>query len=127
MLFRSTVGRPKSPQDHAVAPAKYVTQPRPGIVAGESSPAHGYPRVYVASGKSAPTRSVGGKVVHLPYTELLKPDGSPKPAAEMWKVLAKAGVPRYAEIVTFADEPGEAAANYYLLRLMGLPDVKVQL
>jgi len=123
----TTVGRPRSPQDPAVAPAVYAAQARSGIVAGESSATHGYPRVYVASGKGVPVRSVDGKLVHLPYTELLKPDGSPKPAAEMWKVLAKAGVPRYSEIVTFSDEPGEAAANYYLLRLMGLPDVKVQL
>ena len=42
-------------------------------------------------------------------------------------LLVKAGVPRYAELVTFADEPGEAAANYYLLKLMGFPDVKVLL
>jgi hypothetical protein len=34
--------------------------------------------------------------VHVPYTELLNANGTPKPAAEIWKVLAKAGVPRYA-------------------------------
>ena len=33
-------------------------------------------------------------------------------------------MPRYAEIVTFSDDPGEAAVNYYLLKLMGYPDVK---
>jgi thiosulfate/3-mercaptopyruvate sulfurtransferase len=123
----TVVGRPKSPQELAVAPAVYAAEPRNGIVAAKAPPAHGYPRVYLASGKALPARAVEGKVVHVPYTDLLKADGSPKPAAEMWKVLAKAGLPRYAEIVTIADEPGEAAANYYLLRLMGMPDVKVQL
>ena len=44
---------------------------------------------------------------------------------ELWSLLSKAGVPRYAEIVCIADRPGEAAAMYYLLRLMGYPDVKV--
>ena len=34
-------------------------------------------------------------------------------------------MPRYAEIVSFSDEPGEAAANYFILKLMGYPDVKV--
>jgi hypothetical protein len=40
-------------------------------------------------------------------------------------VLAKAGVPRYAGVVTFSDDPGEAAANYYVLQLMGFTDVRV--
>ena len=39
--------------------------------------------------------------------------------------LVKAGVPRYAEIISIADDPGEAAANYFILKLMGYPDVKV--
>ncbi len=39
--------------------------------------------------------------------------------------LSKAGVPRYAEIICFSDEPGEAAVNYFILKLMGYPDVKV--
>ena len=37
----------------------------------------------------------------------------------------KAGVPRYAEIISFSDDPGEAAANYFVFKLMGYPDVKV--
>jgi hypothetical protein len=39
--------------------------------------------------------------------------------------LVKAGVPRYAELVSFSEDPGEAAANYFILKLMGYPDVKV--
>ena len=42
-------------------------------------------------------------------------------------LLSKAGVPRYAELVSVSDDPGEAAANYYLLKLMGFPDVKAVL
>ena len=34
-------------------------------------------------------------------------------------------MPRYAELVCFSDDPGDAAVNYYILRLMGYPDVKV--
>ena len=44
---------------------------------------------------------------------------------EIWATLRKAGVPRYAEIICVSDDPGEAAANYVVLRLMGYPDVKV--
>jgi thiosulfate/3-mercaptopyruvate sulfurtransferase len=51
--------------------------------------------------------------------------GAPKAAKDMWAVLTKAAVPRYAELVSVADEPGEAAASYVLLKMMGYPDVKV--
>jgi 3-mercaptopyruvate sulfurtransferase SseA len=82
--------------------------------------------VFLASGKKAPAKApADGKVVHVPYSDLLDAGGKPKSAAEIWKALAKAGVPRYAEIVCISDDPGEAAANYYLLRMMGFPDVKV--
>jgi 3-mercaptopyruvate sulfurtransferase SseA len=39
----------------------------------------------------------------------------------------KAGISRYAELICYSEDPGEAAANYYLLKLMGFPDVKVML
>lgn len=44
---------------------------------------------------------------------------------QAWILLAKAGVPRDAEIVAFADDPGEAAVNYCVLKLMGFADVKL--
>jgi thiosulfate/3-mercaptopyruvate sulfurtransferase len=113
------VGAPKSPQEFAVALATYA--PRPETAKAPSV----YPKVFVASGKTLPDKPREGKVVHVPYTELLNPNGTPKAAAEIWKALAKAGVPRYAEIVVFADDPGEAAINYFVLKMMGFPDVKV--
>jgi 3-mercaptopyruvate sulfurtransferase SseA len=65
--------------------------------------------------------------VHVPYTQLLDAAGRPKPAGELWTLLDKAGVPRYAPIVTVADDPGEAAVAWIVLRLMGYADVKVML
>ena len=79
----------------------------------------------LASGKSLPAKVPDGKVVHVPYTELLNPNGTPKAASDIWNTLVKAGVPRYAEIISFSDDAGEAAANYFILKLMGYPDVKV--
>jgi thiosulfate/3-mercaptopyruvate sulfurtransferase len=64
-------------------------------------------------------------VIHVPYTDLLNADGTPKAAKDLWNIFAKAGVPRYAEIITVADEAGEAAVNYFIFKLMGFPDVKV--
>jgi 3-mercaptopyruvate sulfurtransferase SseA len=121
------VGKPTKPTDMAVMPAKY--EPAPGAPASFASPAkagdQALSRVYIASGAAVPARAVDGKVVHVPYTELLRPDGAPKAAKDIWAVLSKAGVPRYAELVTYSDDPGEAAVNYYLLKLMGFPQARL--
>jgi len=85
-----------------------------------------YPKVYLATGKALPAKVPEGKVIHLPYTELVDANGAPKPAKDLWSILTKAGVSRYAEIVAVSEEPGEAAANYFILKLMGYPDIKVQ-
>ena len=120
------VGKPTKPTDMTVAPVNYVATAREGITtAGAKASEATYPRVFIASGAAVPARAVDGKVIHVPYTQLLKPDGTPKAARDIWAVLAKAGVPRYAEIVSYSDDPGEAAANYYILKLMGFPDLKV--
>jgi 3-mercaptopyruvate sulfurtransferase SseA len=72
-----------------------------------------------------PVKTQDGKVVHVPYTDLLNSDGTPKAAKDIWKILTEAGIPRYAELICFSDEPGEAAVNYFILKLMGYPDIKV--
>ena len=85
-------------------------------------------KVFIASGGNIPaTKAVDGKIVHVPYTDLVNANGSPKAAGDIWNVLAKAGVPRYAEIILYSDEPGESAVNYFIMKLMGYPDVKVLL
>ncbi|MBK8739892.1 MAG: hypothetical protein IPM02_10270 [Betaproteobacteria bacterium] len=122
----TTVGPRKSPQDLAVPITTYPANVRQGIVARGAQGAPGpYPKIYLASGRTAPAKAPDGKVIHLPYTDLLNPGGTPKPANDIWNILVKAGLPRYAEIICFADDPGEAAANYFILKLMGFPDVKV--
>jgi 3-mercaptopyruvate sulfurtransferase SseA len=63
-------------------------------------------------------------VVHVPYTKLLNVDITPRAAKVIWKILVKVGVPKHVEIVCFSDDPGEAAVNYLVLKLMGYPDVK---
>jgi thiosulfate/3-mercaptopyruvate sulfurtransferase len=116
----------KPPQGMFTPPTTYPVNVRPGIVTSDLQSAQGpYPKVYIASGKSLPAKVPDGKVIHVPYTELLNANGTPKAAKDIWTTLAKAGVPRYAELISISDEPGEAAANYFILKLMGYPDVKV--
>jgi thiosulfate/3-mercaptopyruvate sulfurtransferase len=122
----TVVGPRKTPKDIAVPATNYPPKLRPGIVINDPSSTKGqYPKVFVASGKNMSAKARDGKVVHVPYTDLLNADGTPKPAKDIWNILVKAGVPRYAEIITFADDPGEAAVNYFILKLMGYPDIKV--
>jgi 3-mercaptopyruvate sulfurtransferase SseA len=109
-----------------IVPTVYPVNLRSGIVTSNpQSPQELYPKVYIASGRSLPAKLPDGKIIHVPYTELLNANGTPKAANDIWNTLVKAGVPRYAEIISISDDPGEAAANYFVLKLMGYPDVKV--
>jgi 3-mercaptopyruvate sulfurtransferase SseA len=123
----TTAVRPKMGfGDVAIPPKTYLVKIRKDVViAAAKSTAGVYPRVFIASGKDVPAKAQDGKVVHVPYTDLLNADGTPKAAKDIWNILAKAGVPRYAELVCFSDDPGEAAVNYFILKLMGYPDIKV--
>ena len=122
----TVVGPKKGPRDVSIPPTTYPETFRRDVVITDPKSTHGlYPKVYIASGKDVPAKSQDGKVVHVPYTDLLNADGTPKAAKDIWTILAKAGVPRNAELVCFSDDPGEAAVNYFILKLMGFPDIKV--
>lgn len=122
----TAVGPKKGPGDLSIPPAAYPSRSRAGVIVADAKGTQGaYPKVFVASGASVAASAPDGKVVHVPYTDLLNDDGTPKAAKELWKILAKAGVPRYAELVCYSDDMGEAAVNYFVLKLMGYPDVKV--
>ena len=122
----TVVGPKKAPRDLSIPPTTYVAKVHSDLILTDPKSSRGlYPKVFIASGKEIPARAQDGKVVHVPYTELLNADGTPKAAKDIWNILAKAGVPRYAELVCFSDDPGEAAANYFILKLMGFPDIKV--
>jgi 3-mercaptopyruvate sulfurtransferase SseA len=120
------VGAKKTPKDLAVPATVYRSALRPGVLIGDAGSTQGqFSKVFMASGKTPPAKAPDGKVIHLPYTDLLNADGTPKAAKDLWKILAKAGVPRYAEIIMVAEDPGEAAIGYFIFKLMGFPDVKV--
>ncbi len=121
----TVVGMKKYPQDISIPPTNYPVNPRQEIIITELNSTQGiYPKIFIASGKNEPA-AVDSNIVHLPYTGLLNEDGTPKAAKDIWNILVKSGVPRYAELICTSDDPGEAAVNYFILRLMGYPDVKV--
>lgn len=61
----------------------------------------------------------------LAPAQFIDAGGRPKPAKEIWKLLERAALPRYAQLLLVAKEPGDAAMNYAVLRLMGFADLKV--
>lgn len=123
------VGARKPPLDPTIAPVDYQARPRAVLMSSAAlaakPPAHGMPRVYLALGLHPPGPELPGKLVHLPYAQLLHAGGKPKPAHELWSLLSKAGLPRHAQVVAIGDDAGEAAIGYYLLRLMGFADVRL--
>jgi thiosulfate/3-mercaptopyruvate sulfurtransferase len=122
----TVVAAKKGPHDTSIPPTTYPDNFRKGVVITDPNSTHGlYPKVFIASGKDVPAKAEDGKVVHVLYTDLLNADGTPKAAKDIWTILSKAGVPRYAELVCYSDDPGEAAVDYFILKLMGFPDVKV--
>lgn len=122
----TAVGPKRPGQPLAIPTTTYPVDLRSGVIIADPNAMQGvYPKVFIASGKDMPSKPQAGKVVHLPFTDLLNPDGTPKAAKDIWNTLSKAGVPRYAQLVCFSDDPGEAAVNYFILRLMGFPDVRV--
>ena len=124
----TVVGPKRAKEDLAVPARAYPLRLRDGVAMHEVAPMQGVDaRVFLVSGNTLPAKMPQGKVIHVPYTELLNADGKPKAAKEIWSRLAKAGLPRYAEIVCVSDDPGEAAVNYFILKLMGFADVKVLL
>ncbi|MGE5741227.1 MAG: hypothetical protein ACM32H_04245, partial [Candidatus Aminicenantes bacterium RBG_16_66_30] len=122
----TVVGPKKGLRDLSIPPTTYAGPVRKDVIITDPKGTPGlYPKVFIASGKDAPAKAPEGKIVHVPYADLLNADGTPKAAKEIWSILTKAGVPRYAEIVCFSEDPGEAAVDYYIFKLMGYPDIKV--
>ncbi len=116
----------KIPNVLSILPTDYSGNFQGDVIIADPKGTRGlYPKVFIASGKNVPAKAQDGKIVHVPYTDLFNSDGTPKVAKDIWKILSAAGVPRYAELVCYSDDPGEAAVNYFILKLMGYPDIKV--
>lgn len=121
------VGAPRGMDDMAVPPTDYLAPAalHGALIARDSAAQGEFGRVFVATGRAAPTQPLAGKLVHLPYPALLAAGGQPKAAAELWSLIEKAGIPRHAELVFVADDMAEAAVGYVIFKLMGWPDLKV--
>lgn len=123
----TVVGEKKVRHDLTIPMVEYKADPRDKVLLDAKAPAAGdFPRIYIASGDKLPAKALDGKVVHVPHHTLVDENGKPKAAHDIWNLLQKAGVPRFAELVAVSDDAGEAAVNYTVLKLMGYPSVQLQ-
>lgn len=128
------MGSPEAAAGDGIELARGASDPRPRP-AGErklpspraaADPAPGLPDIVLAVGDLPPTPPPGGRTLHLPWRQLVDANGVPRPAAEIWVALDRAGLPPLARVQVTAADAGDAAAGLYLLRLMGYRDSDVR-
>ena len=115
------VGAPAGPSSFVVPPVSYRAQARTTA----RTPAAGgeWPQVVWQAG-AVPAPAAAGTVV-LPVRDLVRPDGQLRSAHELWTLLAKAGLPRYAQVTIGAGDTGEQAQALLVLQLLGHPGVRL--
>lgn len=115
--------------DLAIPPVVYQARPTSQRIIRQCSDSRGlYSKLIIESGPKVSARAataVSERCVHLSASTCFSPDGGVKSAAEIAAQLDAHGIDRFAEIVTTAKDPADAAALYFVLRLLGYPDVKV--
>jgi 3-mercaptopyruvate sulfurtransferase SseA len=126
LTSESSINAMKQVSGKTESASVYPVNPGKGIIITDPKSVKGiFPRIVIAPGEDIPLKIRDEKIVYLHYTDLLNSDGTPKMAKDIWNILSKAGVPEYAEIVCYSDDPGEAAIVYFTLKLMGFPDIKI--
>lgn len=123
---RPTVVREREVRfDLALQPVKYTVSLDKNMIA-DTKMKSALPIIYVASGDKSIVNAPGaGQIVHIPASSVLDTSGL-KPAADLYvhfEVNNK--LPRAAQIICVADEPSDAMVNWFALRMIGFPQVKV--
>ncbi len=124
---KPTVVRPPQVRfDMAIAPVDYKPKLQSALIA-DLNKAPVYPRIFVASGDNLAALPVNGTVKHIPASQTLE-----NGALRNWIVLydhyfRKNELPKMAEVVCYADDPADAALNWFVLKQIGYPNVTVLL
>lgn len=109
------------PDRFAVPAVSYRATPRASAdpAARAATGGGAWPQIVWQAG-AAPASSAQGAVM-LPVRDLVGADGRLGSAHALWTQLAKAGLPRYAEVTIDATDPGERAQALLVLQLLGHP------
>lgn len=114
------------PIDMAVEPADIKLNLQSTMVANlKSTPV--YPRVFVDSGDTPSTRKVDGEVKHIPASKIMDNGNLMAPPKLYAHFFDTNKLHKLAEVVVYADDPADAALNWFALKQMGYPNVTMLL
>ncbi|MGM0556089.1 MAG: sulfurtransferase [Myxococcota bacterium] len=124
------IAEPSSPLDVAVHPTVFsaaIDDTR--AVASDETPKidSRFSRTWVVASESAPSGLPTEDHVTIPAAEHLTETGTMLSAWDLWTLYDDAGVGKFTEVVIAADSVAEATVNYFALRLLGFPMVRVWL
>jgi thiosulfate/3-mercaptopyruvate sulfurtransferase len=84
-----------------------------------------FSRTWVVASDTVPEGLPADEYVTIPASDHLDASGRVRSAWELWTLYDDAGVGKFTEIVVAAESVGDATVNYYALRLLGFPMVRV--
>lgn len=123
-----TIREKSSRFDLVFPPTDYQATLKASILENTGAKTHPYPVVYLDSGAAKSAKQPAGIVVHLPSSKVLADDGILKGAPELFTLFMQENkLSRLSEVVCIADDPADAALNWYALTLMGFPKVSIRL
>lgn len=113
--------------DLALQPTNYAVGVDKAMIA-DGPVKSSFPVIYVASGSKATASAPDAdRMIHLPASAVLDANGL-KSSAELYDHFeVNNKLPRAAQIVCVADDPADAAVNWFALKMIGFPQVKVYL
>ncbi len=123
------VAAPKTTFDVAVRPAQYFIHPgrldKKVRITDPKDPSGKLPRIWLVASEGEPRNIPVREFKQVSWRENLGKDGRLKSAGELWTLYERAGVPKFSEIVCYSDSVPEATFNYFVLKTLGFPSVRV--
>jgi len=115
--------------DVAVSPKTYnISFQNQKRLADKEEPVLGvFPKVWIVSSEKVPENVPADDYVHIPWGDNMYGDDKIKSAADLWGIYEEAGVSKFSEVVCYSNSIQEAAFTYFVLKLLGFPNVRVYL
>ena len=125
----TVIADPITPIDVAIHPTTFTAMLQADLRLRAPDEQTGYPfsRVWVVSAPEVPDDIPVETYRHVPWAQNLTDAGLLESAGALWTLYEDAGVSYFSEIICYSDDPAEATMTYFVLRLLGFPQVAVYL
>lgn len=121
------LGKKRVPFDLIIEPSPYKPSLRSALRA-DLKKVPDFPRIFIASGPVPPKNTPPGEMMHIHSARALKPEGGLLDAGALYTLFSENyKIPKLAEIVCVADDPADAALNWFAMKQLGYPNVTVLL